>query len=100
MTEQITATIAILAVSTLNLISRTMGTSFSIVITTVKVASLIFVFILGLIALLRDGPGPALTGSALFEGTTSNPGSYALAIYSAAWGYDGWDQCNVSRSKS
>lgn len=76
-----------------------MGTSFSIVITTVKVASLVFVFILGVIALLRNGPGPALTGSALFEGTVANPGSYALAIYSAAWGYDGWDQCNVGPFK-
>ncbi|KAI9637910.1 amino acid permease-domain-containing protein [Dioszegia hungarica] len=91
---KLTAVIAIILVSILNLVSRTMGTRFSVMITTVKIGSLIFVFILGLISLLRNGPGPSLTPSTLFEGTSSNPGSYALALYSGLWAFDGWDQCN------
>jgi amino acid transporter len=93
---QLTAVIAIILVSVLNLISRTMGTRFSVMITTVKIGSLVFVFVLGLISLLRNGPGPSLTPSTLFEGTSTNPGSYALALYSGLWAFDGWDQCNVS----
>lgn len=30
----------------------------------------------------------------LFEGTTHNPSSFALALYSGLWAFDGWDQAN------
>lgn len=93
---QVTAVIAILAVSVLNLVSRTMGTNFSVITTSIKIGSLIFVFVLGIIFLVRHGPGPSLSGGSIFEGTSGQVGSYAIALYSGLWAFDGWDQCNVS----
>lgn len=29
-----------------------------------------------------------------FEGTVSSPAGYALALFSALWTFDGWDQAN------
>lgn len=95
---QITAVLAIITVSILNLISRTMGTRFSVIITTVKIFSLVFVFLLGLLSLIRNGAGPSFGAQSIFTGTSVNPGGYALALYSGLWAFDGWDQCNVSPS--
>ncbi|RSH93948.1 hypothetical protein EHS25_006601 [Saitozyma podzolica] len=93
-TFKVTAVIAILAVSVLNLVSRTMGTTFSVITTSIKIGSLVFVFVLGIIFLVRHGPGPSLSGSSIFEGTSGQVGSYAIALYSGLWAFDGWDQCN------
>lgn len=77
-----------------------MGTASSVVITGIKIVSLVFVFVLGLIFLIRNGPAPALSPAEIFQGTSTSPGSYAIALYSGLWAFDGWDQCNVSRSPS
>ncbi|WWD16103.1 hypothetical protein CI109_100528 [Kwoniella shandongensis] len=90
---KLTAVIAIILVSTLNLISRTMGTDSTVVLTTIKIGSLIFVAVLGLIALIKNGPGEGLSSSGLFEGTKTELSSYAIALYSGLWAFDGWDSC-------
>ncbi|ORY28294.1 putative L-methionine porter [Naematelia encephala] len=92
-TFKITATIAIILVSILNLVSQTMGPNSSVVITTVKTGSLIFVAVLGIVWFATHGGGPSLAPSSLFEGTSTSPGSYALALYSGLWAFDGWDAC-------
>ncbi len=95
---QVTAIIAIVLVSILNLISRSMGTNSAIIITTIKLGALLFVAILGLISLIRHGAGPALAPSNLFLGASSQLSSYAIALYSGLWAFDGWDACCVRES--
>jgi amino acid transporter len=83
-------------VTTLNLISRSMGTDSAVFITTIKLFALLFVGILGMISLIRHGAGPGLQPSTLFEGSSLNPSNYAIALYSGLWAFDGWDACSVS----
>jgi amino acid transporter len=51
--------------------------------------------VLGLVQLIR---GKASTSfgkpSQLFAGSSTSPSSYALALYSGLWAFDGWDQAN------
>jgi amino acid transporter len=58
--------------------------------TVLKVLSLVVIGILGISAL---GKSKAIL--TLFEGHSSNPGNYALALYSALWAYDGWNNLNL-----
>lgn len=91
---KVTAGIAIILISLLNLISPTAGTHSAVVLTTIKIGSLVFVAVLGLIYFIRHGPGPAFTGN-IFAGSSKEPGSYATALYLGLWAFDGWDQCSV-----
>ncbi|WVW82894.1 hypothetical protein I302_104908 [Kwoniella bestiolae CBS 10118] len=88
-----TATLALVLVSLLNILSRTSGTDSTLILTTIKIGALVFVGVLGLIALVKNGPGDSLTPSGLFEGTKSDLSSYAIALYSGLWAFDGWDSC-------
>ncbi|WVR05402.1 hypothetical protein IAU60_002417 [Kwoniella sp. DSM 27419] len=90
---KLTAALAVLLVSILNLVSRTSGTDSTLVLTSIKIGSLIFVAVLGLISLIRDGPGPGLTPSGLFDNTKTDLSAYAIALYSGLWAFDGWDSC-------
>jgi amino acid transporter len=89
--------IAILGVTILNLASRTMGANFGVIMVAIKIVALVFIAILGLLTLIKDGPGPAFTTETFFKGTSTQPSAYAIALYSGLWAFDGWDQCNVSR---
>lgn len=51
----------------------------------------ISVTVLGLIQLIRGKASTSLTTN-MFEGSSTNPSSYALALYSGLWSFDGWDQ--------
>ncbi|WVQ78463.1 hypothetical protein IAT38_000549 [Cryptococcus sp. DSM 104549] len=90
---KLTAVLAILICSALNVISPTMGTNSTVVLTTIKIGALLFVAVLGLVALIRDGPGEGLKPSKLFDGTIKDAGNYAIALYSGLWAFDGWDSC-------
>ena len=46
---------------------------------------------MGIFQLTRGKMSTAFKES-LFEGSSSNPSSYALALFSGLWAYDGWDQ--------
>ena len=48
---------------------------------------------LGIIQLARGRATTSFTTS-IFEGTSSSPSAYALALYSGLWAFDGWDQAN------
>lgn len=50
---------------------------------------------MGVFQLTRGEMSTAFKES-LFEGSSSNPSSYALALFSGLWAYDGWDQGIVS----
>ncbi|KZV90230.1 hypothetical protein EXIGLDRAFT_740819 [Exidia glandulosa HHB12029] len=90
---KLTACAAILIVTALCAASSRLGTSAMVVFTTVKIAALLAITVLGLVKLLQGHESPALR-EPLFEGTTHNPSSFALALYSALWAFDGWDQAN------
>lgn len=55
--------------------------------------SQISITVLGLIQLVRGRATTSLT-TPVFEGTSTSPSSYALALYSGLWAFDGWDQAN------
>jgi amino acid transporter len=89
-----------LVVTILNLASRTMGANFGVIMVAIKITALVFIAILGLLTLIRNGPGPAFSAETFFEGTSTEPSSYAIALYSGLWAFDGWDQCNVGLNVS
>ncbi|WWC60955.1 uncharacterized protein I303_103532 [Kwoniella dejecticola CBS 10117] len=90
---KVTAAIALALVSLLNILSRTSGSDSTLFLTIIKIGALLFVSILGFIALIKDGPGESLRPSGLFEGTKSDLSAYAIALYSGLWAFDGWDSC-------
>ena len=94
--DQVTAIVAIILVSILNLISRSMGPNSAVFLTSIKLGALLLVGALGLVSLIRQGPGPALLPSTLFTDSSRQPSSYAIALYSGLWAFDGWDACCVS----
>jgi amino acid transporter len=75
-----------------------MGANFGVIMVAIKIVALVFIAILGLLTLIKDGPGPAFTTETFFKGTSTEPSTYAIALYSGLWAFDGWDQCNVSFS--
>ncbi|EPQ26381.1 uncharacterized protein PFL1_06029 [Pseudozyma flocculosa PF-1] len=86
-----------LVVTLLNAFSSKLGTRTQIATTSVKLIALAAVPILAIVQAAR---GKVSTSSAhafssiphLFEGSSTNPSAYALALYSGLWAYDGWDQ--------
>lgn len=90
---KVTAVLAILAISGLNVISPSSGTHSQVVFTAIKIGALIFVAVLGMLYLIKNGAGPAFQGD-VFAGSSSSLSSYAIALYSGLWAFDGWDQCS------
>jgi len=74
-------------------IAPRLGTRIAVVFTSVKVLSLISITFLGLIQLARGRATTSLT-TPVFDGTSTSPSAYALALYSGLWAFDGWDQAN------
>lgn len=90
---KLTAVFAVLIVSVICVATPTLGTRAAVVFTTVKIIALLSITILGLIQLARGKASESLTTS-LFAGSSTSPSSYALALYSGLWAFDGWDQAN------
>ncbi|KAG2134414.1 amino acid permease-domain-containing protein [Suillus bovinus] len=90
---KLTAVAAVLGVSMICAGTRNLGTRASVVFTTVKIAALIFVIVLGMIQLIR-GKASESFSQPLFEGSSHSPSAYSLALYSGLWAFDGWDQAN------
>ncbi|EIM90040.1 L-methionine transporter [Stereum hirsutum FP-91666 SS1] len=90
---QITAIVSVIVVTLVCVATRSLGTRTAVVFTTVKIIALISVTVLGLIQLIRGKASTSLTTN-MFEGSSTNPSSYALALYSGLWSFDGWDQAN------
>jgi amino acid transporter len=93
-TFKVTGVIAVVVISALNLISPKAGTHSAVVLTAIKIGSLIFVGVLGLLYLIRHGPGESFAKGTIFKGSSTNLSDYAIALYSGLWAFDGWDQCS------
>lgn len=90
---KLTAIAAVIVVSTICVATPTLGTRTAVVFTSVKVVALVSITILGIVQLARGRASTSLTES-LFTGSSTSPSSYALALYSGLWAFDGWDQAN------
>ena len=51
------------------------------------------IVVLGIIQLARGRESTSLR-EPIFEGSSTSPSAYALALYSGLWAIDGWDQAN------
>ncbi|KAI8806182.1 amino acid permease-domain-containing protein [Cladochytrium replicatum] len=78
----------------LNCISTKLGTVILDIFTVLKTIALIFIGIIG-VALLAEGASRSHNYDNLFQNSSTNPGDYALALYSALWAYDGWNSLNL-----
>ncbi|KAJ3305306.1 hypothetical protein HDV03_001599 [Kappamyces sp. JEL0829] len=87
--------IAILSLLTLvNALSNRAATSVQTVMTAGKLLALTLIGTIGLYYLVA-GQVSSNFDHPIFTGSSSNPGSYALAFYSALWAYDGWNALNA-----
>lgn len=94
---KVIAVIVVVLISLLNILSAKLGTRTQIATTIVKLGALVAVPILAIVKSTRGGMPEASTlafksFSSLFSGSASRPSSYALALYSGLWAFDGWDQ--------
>ncbi|KAF9454520.1 amino acid transporter [Macrolepiota fuliginosa MF-IS2] len=90
---KLTAVGAVLLATILCIAARKLGTRVAVVFTSVKITALIFVMTLGIVRLVRGG-ATATFHQPWFEGASTSPSAYSLALYSGLWAFDGWDQAN------
>ncbi|KAI3610438.1 L-methionine transporter [Moniliophthora roreri] len=90
---KITAVAAVLVVTLLCVWTRKLGPRVAVVFTSVKVAALLTITILGIIQLAR-GKASESFRQPWFDGSSTSPSAYSLALYSGLWALDGWDQAN------
>ncbi|KAI9070380.1 amino acid transporter [Trametes sanguinea] len=90
---KLTAVAAVVVVSIICVATPTLGTRAAVVFTTVKICALLAITIIGLVQLARGRASTSFT-EPLFEGSSTSPSTYALALYSGLWAFDGWDQAN------
>lgn len=90
--HKLVGVLAVLIVSLINLLSTRSGTGVQVVLTVVKIGSILLVIVLGLVGFAKGGGG-VLSANGLFEGSSRQIGSYAIALYSGLWAFDGceWD---------
>lgn len=77
--------------------SNKLGTRTQIATTVVKLIALTAVPILAIVQAARGKTSPSSQQAFsslgnLFAGSSTSPSSYALALYSGLWAFDGWDQ--------
>ncbi|KAI0709329.1 L-methionine transporter [Earliella scabrosa] len=90
---KLTAVAAVVVVSIICVATPTLGTRAAVVFTTVKIVALLSITVIGLVQLAR-GQASTSFSEPLFDGSSTSPSAYALALYSGLWAFDGWDQAN------
>ncbi|KAI8926060.1 amino acid permease-domain-containing protein [Entophlyctis helioformis] len=86
----------IIALLTLiNVASSRASTAVQDVFTVLKLMSLAWMTVIGLVYLARDPPVAHNFDKPLFAGSSMYAGNYAIALFSALWAYDGWNNLNM-----
>ena len=88
--DKLMAMLALCVVAGLQSIGPRWGPTLNSVLTSLKLAAMLSIVIIGIVWSCR-GMGAGNFDSSLFEGSSTNLGLYALALYSGLWAYDGWD---------
>ncbi|KAJ7582671.1 amino acid permease-domain-containing protein [Mycena floridula] len=90
---KLTAAAAVLLVTTLCVWTRKLGTRVAVLFTSAKVLALVAITILGMVQLARGKASKSFSAPP-FQGSSTSPTAYSLALYSGLWALDGWDQAN------
>lgn len=91
MVIKLIAILLLLIVSIVNGLSARLGNRATIVLTILKLASLLAIVIMALVRVGQGGSSDSFRPSNLFAGTSHSPGDFVLALYSGLWAFDGWD---------
>ncbi|CAO1627427.1 unnamed protein product [Sympodiomycopsis kandeliae] len=91
------ACVIVTLVSILNALSAKLGTKLQVSTTVLKLGTMIAVPIMAIVFVsqghMPEASKEAFSSAAgLFANSSTSPSSYALALYSGLWAYDGWDQ--------
>jgi len=82
------AVICLIVLTIINCLSAKLSRWIQNIFTMLKLVALAIIGIIGFVVLVT---GPMTDNfNDVFKGSSKNPGSYALALYSALWAYDGW----------
>ena len=90
---KIIAILCVLVISAVVGSSTKAATRINDAFTFAKIVTLIAITILGFVW-LGLGRGTDVYHRNPFSGSSSNGGTYALALYSGLWAFDGWDNCS------
>jgi len=87
------AVLCLIVLTIINCLSAKLSRWIQNIFTMLKLVALAIIGIIGFVVLVT---GPMTDNfNDVFKGSSKNPGSYALALYSALWAYDGWNNLNL-----
>lgn len=91
------AILCITCVVALNVYSNSAGTAANNIIMVIKVFTILGFVFAGIIVFLTGHSSSTNYQGNIFEGSSTNLGDYAIALYSALWAFDGFDNaCYVT----
>lgn len=90
-------------VTLLNCVSTKLGTRIGDIFMFLKVIALFGITVIGIIVAVtgstwHGNPSTDWKTKGWFEGTSSDPSSWAVALYAGLWAFDGWDNVYFSSS--
>lgn len=91
---KLVAIILLLLVSVVNGLSDRLGNHAPIILTMLKLVSLLAIVIMALVRVGQGHMSDSFSTAKLFAGTSRSPGDFVLALYSGLWAFDGWDTSN------
>ncbi|ORY22660.1 amino acid transporter, partial [Neocallimastix californiae] len=91
--SRIMAVLCLIIITIINCLSSKLSKWIQNIFTMLKLVALSIIGIIGLIVLIT---GPMTDNfNNIFKDSSRSPGNYALALYSALWAYDGWNNLNL-----
>ena len=89
----------LVAVTLLNCISTKLGTRMGDIFMFFKFVALLAITVIGIVVAVtgfswRGTPNTDWKTTGWFDGTSTDPSSWAVALYAGLWAFDGWDNTN------
>ncbi|POW07328.1 hypothetical protein PSHT_09987 [Puccinia striiformis] len=88
---KLVAILIMLTICFINGLSAKAGKHFPIILTLIKILSLLFIIIMALIRLIQGSQSHNFESANVFRNSSVSPSDLASALYSGLWAYDGWD---------